>query len=136
MPGYADGLQSVNLCKFSLTEIFRKWVIPVSLSNTDFCSMDSMLLTIIFPRTDSQPSQFCAAMLSFPQGNAELVLHHLQDKSVLRELIQCLAGDEEGLYVLSDKLAQKGCPQLEIRPVDKIGYYDLGVITPRLKPRA
>lgn len=105
----------------------------MSLSNADFDSMDSMLLTIIFPRTNNQPPQICAAMLSFPQGAAELVVHHLHNKGILKKLIQCLAEDENGLDALSDKLSQNGCPQLKIRPVEKIGYYDLGVEVGRRK---
>ncbi len=86
-------------------------------------SRDSLLLTIGLP--DSSHSCFHAAMLSFPQGAIQQVMTQLRDTKVLQYIISGLEQDPSRLGEASEWMAGKGCPGVEIAPVDMVGVYHL-----------
>lgn len=92
-------------------------------------SKDSLLLTIGLP--DGSQSLFHATMLSFPQGAIQQVVEQLHDTETLRHI---LAGLEQGpskLGEASEWMAGRGCPGVEITPVDTIGVYHLETDAPQ-----
>lgn len=91
----------------------------------DAGSKDTMLLTVILPPSVKPAPQFYAAMLCFPQGTPQRILNQLKNKSVLQSLTDCLEDGGEGLEGLMGRMAEDGCPDVEIFPMETVGYYDL-----------
>lgn len=95
--------------------------------NTESCSKDTMLLTIILPPSIKYSSRFQAAMFCFPHGTPQNILRQLQNRSILQSLTDCLEYSGAGLEKVAGRMAEDGCPDVEIFPVEMVGYYDLSV---------
>ena len=84
-----------------------------------------MLLTIILPVRNGLYEPFHAIMLSFPQGNAQQVVHQLHDSYLIRQILDGVEREPTKLTEVSVLMAENGCPDVEIVPVDMVGYYQL-----------
>lgn len=90
----------------------------------DCAGRDSLLLTVTTPIKDS-PAPFHAAMLSFPKGAVQDVLHQLQDKELLSLILDGLDYNPDRLEEATGRMAGRGCPGVGIEPVEMVGYYHL-----------
>lgn len=86
---------------------------------------ESLLLTITLPTTDRTRSPFHAAMLSFPRGAAQQVVAQLHSKGTLQLILNGLDQSPDKLREASEQMAGRGCPEVEIVPVEMVGYYHL-----------
>ena len=94
----------------------------ISAQERDYAGRDRLLLTVTFPIKENLTASFRAAMLSFPQGSVQQVLTQLQDR---------LTNSPDRLGEASGKMEGRGCPGVEIEPVETVGYYHLETEAPR-----
>ncbi len=103
----------------------------ISAQERDYAGRDRLLLTVTFPIKENLTASFRAAMLSFPQGSVQQVLTQLQDREMLWLILDGLTNSPDRLGEASGKMEGRGCPGVEIEPVETVGYYHLETEAPR-----